>query len=376
MSDQNSDFITLLAKRANLDQEKAEKQLTSLVDTIQSEVKEKGSYEIDKFGTFSLVDNQLTFSPHKQLEIEVNYKYAGMTPIQIRPAYVQKTKEASEETQKEEKKQQSAIDRLSQLASESRKEKPADQKSEPAKPVAKSEEKKPDDSPKQPEPTQKADTVKKSEAPTPPKKEAEKPAPKKEVPKPTQPEKKKTTLSDSKPAEKKAAQEKPEESKKNPLLIPIGIAATVLLAILVFWLIQSGGPQAPETEVAQTETQPAPPVTTEETVTEPTPPPEEVSVPDPVISTQPYGLRGELSETTNYFTIVVMSLRSESSAINEKNSLISEGWRATLHSVITAEGTNNYRVGIGQFESISAAQQAARDLPEPYRSNNFISRVR
>jgi len=37
-------------------------------------------------------------------------------------------------------------------------------------------------------------------------------------------------------------------------------------------------------------------------------------------------------------------------------------------------GSTYYRIGIGQFETIDAAQKAVEELPEPYRSNNFISR--
>jgi len=46
-----------------------------------------------------------------------------------------------------------------------------------------------------------------------------------------------------------------------------------------------------------------------------------------------------------------------------------------LISQAQVEGTTYYRVGIGQFETVSNAQQAIGDIPERYRDNNFIKRI-
>jgi len=89
-----------------------------------------------------------------------------------------------------------------------------------------------------------------------------------------------------------------------------------------------------------------------------------------------YGLRGKVnSSVSNSYMIVVHSLKSRQQAQARKQDLAGEGYRALINEA-TVQGTAYYRVGIGQFASVEAAKEAANKIPEPYRSNNFIKRIK
>lgn len=90
---------------------------------------------------------------------------------------------------------------------------------------------------------------------------------------------------------------------------------------------------------------------------------------------QPFGLRGEFIQTAGGYTIVVHSLQSLRKAENNQQILREAGFRS-LVSKAEVGGTTYYRVGIGQFETISDAQQALKKIPERYQKDNFIKRIR
>ncbi len=91
----------------------------------------------------------------------------------------------------------------------------------------------------------------------------------------------------------------------------------------------------------------------------------------------PYGLMGPEDEVLiGAYSIVVHSLRNERKSEIEKQRLENQGYKATRWSTVLPSGITTYRVGIGQFKSVSDAERAVEELPEPFRSNNFIIRIR
>ena len=76
-------FVDLLVENSGQDREKVEKQLAELINDIKSALAEDEAYEIEGFGIFSKLGNNVMFIPSEGLETEINYKYVGMEPIEI-----------------------------------------------------------------------------------------------------------------------------------------------------------------------------------------------------------------------------------------------------------------------------------------------------
>jgi len=76
-------FVDLLVETSGMDKEKVEKQLKQLLDEVNAAMAEGEAYEIEDFGVFMLLGNKINFVPSKGLETEINYKYAGMQPIDL-----------------------------------------------------------------------------------------------------------------------------------------------------------------------------------------------------------------------------------------------------------------------------------------------------
>lgn len=90
-----------------------------------------------------------------------------------------------------------------------------------------------------------------------------------------------------------------------------------------------------------------------------------------------YGLRGPEDELLiGSYTIVLHSIPDSTRADAEYQMLRQEGYKATLWQAEIEEGQFNWRIGVGHFQTISDALNAITELPEPYRSNNFIIRIR
>lgn len=101
------------------------------------------------------------------------------------------------------------------------------------------------------------------------------------------------------------------------------------------------------------------------------PTPREVTASDDV-----YGLRGSLRDIQgDVFSIIVHSLPSQISANEECDKIVSSGLRCIVRVATRPDGRTTYRVGIGQFPSMGAAQEQAELLDEPFKSRNFVARV-
>ncbi|MEX0844920.1 MAG: HU family DNA-binding protein, partial [Balneolaceae bacterium] len=77
----HSKLVELLTEATGLKKENVEKQLLDLVDEIKAAISDGDAYEVDGFGVFSGIGNNIIFIPADDLATEINYKYAGMEPL-------------------------------------------------------------------------------------------------------------------------------------------------------------------------------------------------------------------------------------------------------------------------------------------------------
>ena len=197
---------------------------------------------------------------------------------------------------------------------------------------------------------------------------------------------KKQTKRDSK---YKVSQDKSEQ--RDPITMVISIGLIIILIVIGFLVIpslfeseDSGTEVVTDPQEEQVESTPDDQVESspEETqsVATPAEPEEdtEVTEEEPVQQEpeQPvYGLMGDLvDEANDGYSVVLHSMQSEVRARSEAADLASEGYRV-LVSPRLVQGSTVWRVSVGQFPTISDAQQAAAELPNPYSTNNFIRRI-
>lgn len=78
-------LLKAIAEKMGEDTETVEKWMNKLLHDITLSLDDQGSYTLEGLGTFRLEGDALYFEPEEKLALEVNYKYAGMKPIQITP---------------------------------------------------------------------------------------------------------------------------------------------------------------------------------------------------------------------------------------------------------------------------------------------------
>lgn len=79
----HSKLVELLAEAAGISTDNVEKQLAELVAEIKQAIADGDAYEVEGFGIFSGIGNNIIFIPSEELSTEINYKYAGMEPIEM-----------------------------------------------------------------------------------------------------------------------------------------------------------------------------------------------------------------------------------------------------------------------------------------------------
>ncbi|MDZ7805969.1 MAG: SPOR domain-containing protein [Gracilimonas sp.] len=79
----HSKLVELLVETSGIDKEKVESQLAELVEEINEAIDEGEAYEVDGFGVFSAIGNNVVFIPADELATEINYKYVGMEAIEM-----------------------------------------------------------------------------------------------------------------------------------------------------------------------------------------------------------------------------------------------------------------------------------------------------
>jgi len=107
------------------------------------------------------------------------------------------------------------------------------------------------------------------------------------------------------------------------------------------------------------------------------PPTANVSSQTGTVNENAYGLRGPEDDLLHgAYTIVLHSIDDRERALLEKSVLESENFKATLWQANVGGGRINWRIGVGQFQTVSNALSAIPDLPEPYREDHFIIKIR
>lgn len=379
----------LLVHKTGLDLTSIDAQLDELINRIRKAADKGKALEIKGFGLFYLTsEGELRFNPSEEFKTEVNFKYAGMDPVELNPARDTGEKSIVEEAIDEIEDDPWGVDEevkpsKANMPEESHDPSDFDFEEEPEGPpkprdfdpfsgllgdVAARMGVDPTDDDNEDDFT--ADPVDEDPYPMPVLETPEIPGKKESV---------------EKSAEK---QEKPSGKKdSNPMnMIIIAIVAIVILVVGFFIAKDLGwiGSSTPVQPVSQQPVQqtPAPPVenpapetvvpeaTEREQVT-----PTEVQQPEPVAQNR-YGLNGTVQPgLESAFTIVLYSFGNEANANATIQRLQGEGYRAILARRSASDGSPLWRVSIGQFETSANAQQAAANLPEPYRSQNFIQRA-
>lgn len=395
-------LISLLEEKTGLEREQVETQLSELINRIQKAAEEDKTFEVEGFGTFSMEEGSLQFEPGDTLETEINNKYAGMKPIELIGAF--KEPESDEEVPEVDMAdvQPGDIDTEDKWAFDSgavEGEKDKEQEAEPIESEPELDDERPETekdtgSEEIEEDQQEAEEVFDTVFGTTSEGSS---APETLETETAEVEAQEDEFGEDNSEEKA---EVPAEDEKEKPSDPIG---TIIVAVVVVLVIGVGGWLTYDfglfgtsnTEISTTSPQPTETVEPtddntqseeqssdqDEEDVEPEQP-SAVSTGEEDVGRQStpqqqdrYGLHGEPNQAiANGYTIVVHSLRNQQQAEQNRQQLQEAGYRALINQA-QVEGATYYRVGIGQFETISDAQQAIGDIPKRYRDNNFIKRI-
>lgn len=433
MTIKDQHIVDLLQEHSDLSRDDIERNLSDLKDRIaHMEVDER--MELPPLGEFIKTGESLRFVPSVELAAEINFKYAGMQPLEIVEANKKRPHSAATG-------QASPIEEHSADAKNSvddHEEITADQPDQPKQPPEEpqkgdaerelDEQQGQDQTKKKAEPAEK--NVQKEESPERDKRAGEPEKEKEEEPSlagkqasPSQREKnnriEKADTQETKEHEKKpsgtqrrrkvfTAQDKSQKESIFSLLNTI--IAIIIIGGIVFLVYKFDNikerRRANMANQEQTKEQPTskseqanPPTDNTGTGNEndatgddndqtsaaktnsngdaskPSDSINNADTPDDVNS--PYGLYGrsdkDLAAKKGY-TIVVHSLKNKAAALN-RYSVLNETYRAFLLPYTLANGDTSWRVGIGRFQSVKAALSAVDSLKEPYQNNNFIKRI-
>ncbi|MEX0773658.1 MAG: SPOR domain-containing protein [Balneolales bacterium] len=395
------EFVTVLAREMKGDSVIIDSQLQEFMESLQSVLKEKGKVSIEGVGEFILTKGHLSFESEETLALEVNFKYAGMEAIEIMPAYAKKLKKDEPDDALDQEKDQL----LTPLQTSGKEDSSAKENSDKSVGPKSSEK---EESKSVPNPSEEIDdddpfnlsgpetkAISKSESDSERKKEPE--AKPKRV--------KKTAERSAENKRKEKEQEGTEgQPRSNAAFFTVAAIAAVLLVALYIYQADdlpfdlpgiadtgvitrqepedSNPPAASNHELRQgdlpkvddEETEPDNTETTDSSATT-----SAITTSTTTVSAEAedtvFGIYGDLAEVNRPFTIVVHSLPYRQ-ASSERDKLRQSGYRATLSSVTKDNGYETWRVGIGQFETIEDATEAIQRLGEPYKSNNFVARIR
>ena len=414
-------FIQLLADKLGLDTEEVSGELNELIEQIQNETAKGNEFTIDKFGTFKVKNGRLSFEVDSTFALEINYKYAGMTPVELKGG---KTATVSDEEMSPPEKPEPEEDIPEKESKKS--EKPSEEV--PEKSESKDEEASEESSKKAP--TEPESDWVPGEAST----ETEKSE--------TGKEKKRDHKSDQERAHiyrspNRLLNEDELPKRRTGLFVVIVLVLAVLFAGY-YLIVQRGGAPAAENMGGVTQgdsvyvqddnTQPAirdtkrgdeddttantgevgmatdstqlasattnsgadsaasatkikksvtantvaasPSVAAKDSVTA-------KNIMNDLTGTSLYGLHGKASnDIGDYYTIVIASLRDQSKARS-----VGKRWGARNYRVVVAPGQVRgqtwYRVGLGQFSTVSDAENAVKKLPNRLHDNkhHFIRRI-
>ena len=79
-------LVELLVEKTGMDSDEIDSQLKQLIDRILDAAERGKALEIKEFGMFYFDENgDLKFDPSDELSTEINFKYAGMEPVELKP---------------------------------------------------------------------------------------------------------------------------------------------------------------------------------------------------------------------------------------------------------------------------------------------------
>lgn len=389
-------LVDLLAEKTGLDKASVEDQLVLFMDQLRSELSKGETFEVTGLGTFNLEGDEIVFQAEEKLSTEVNYKYAGMKPIELIGAY-KETPDIVAGISSDTDPVTESVPGVEEYSEEidtpaaSLKEEKEEILAEPA-----AENEEPLESEKQPDPEQ--------------------PEPAFASQKPVEKEKKPAAAATAKPDSatvasspvKKTTSTKRKKEASDPLgkvlvaaviVIAVGISGWMFYDLGYFGGTADGenGSAVSESRVGETlNTVPgsqensgeqgnktaADSVTNEEKpAMENTSEQEDTNSTSSITSIaeasrqSPYGLRGGASPNVeDGYTIVVHSLRDEARVRRLNEELMQSGYRTVITRANIMD-TTFWRLGLGRFKTIEDAQNASQTLPDPYKSNHFIKRI-
>jgi len=379
-----SQLVELLTEKTGLEKGEVEQQLKELIKRIKDAAGRGKALEIKNFGMFYFdSDKNLRFDPADSFRTEVNFKYAGMEPVEVKPPRDTSSPADEPGKTKEEKPDEEDVFGLEESTpakKEKKEEKKGKKEEEEGKlsPVFELDDGSPSEKPEVDDDPFKDllgdDKIK--------------PAKEKEIKKAgTTPAISVSTQSDKKKQPEKTPPKKSQPSKKkkkDPVMLVMAVVLAFVIVVAGFFIINdmmdSPPPQQPASPDAAglTEQQeiiePAPEPEPADVVEPDTEPEPAVQEPEPVTETV-YGLTGSIvDEANDGFTIVLHSLRNNNNAQAAAENLREQGYR-TIVIERTVDDASVFRVAIGQFPTVREAQEKAAELPEPYRNQNFIQRI-
>lgn len=394
MTAKSKKLVDLLLQKTDLEKDQVEEQVSLLVDKIQSEINKGKEFEISGLGTFSLKDGEIVFEAEDKLATEVNYKYAGMKPIELIGAFKETSEAAVEE--EDEMVESPAVGPDSDVKEYSKE--PVPEAEEVAASNVSDKDEKEEETQKKDVPVEK---IKANEA---------EPGPLEETTESREPIKTKETAKKEE-AKTKAEPTKKEYSSKRKREVKDPIGKILVAAVIVMVLGISGwmfydlgyfgndsgnnGNGVSESRVAQnfevtpddrgnnkdnkavTDSVNSGSETNENNISEQDQQNDTSSITDIAEESRQsvYGLRGGATpRVSDGYTIVVHSLRDEAKVRRLNEELKKEGYR-TVISQASIMDTTFWRLGLGQFKTVEDATEASKKLPDPYRSNHFIKRI-
>lgn len=397
-------LISLLTDKTGQEREQVESQLAELISRIQQAADDGKTFEIAGFGTFGMDDGQLQFTPADTLETEINNKYAGMKPIELIGAFKEPTGEEIPDMDRPQQNDEDKVWAFDEDAVDE--EEPATNPAAEADTESETDEADPERDDEQLKPA----TADGSGTGV-PDVEIDEDTSQKDIVEPVEAEKQGQVAEQSTEESEKQGEEatEPVTADTGESNDPIGrflVAAVLVLAVGIGgWLIydtgllsggsQNGPPVTSSTEGGSNQelaqsglpAQPASDSVDDSASTQSSSSADDENRSEPeqdlqVIKQagqdddqQPFGLHGAINDSVDGYTIVVHSLQQMDKADRRRQNLQQAGFRALVNQA-DVNGTTYYRVGLGQFESVQAAQQAVDKIPEEYRNNNFIKRIK
>lgn len=341
-------LIALLVDKTDRSKKDIEDQLTQLVSRIQETTQSGRQFHIEGFGTFGMDEGVMYFDPSGQLKTEINQKYAGMKPIELMAAFKESGAGVPvEEIENEPKPVVSAHTEAT----------PDDEL-----PVV-------EDEPEEQQPAAEEEIVAEAED---------------QLGEMSESAAKEESLKEKPATKPKFVADTGDDNRMGPMEKTLMVAVILIVLLVGGWLLYDSGVL---NMVGSGESNAIPADTTEQKMNQPALVSSDTSAartdstaqnPGELTSgtaASAYGLKGAVNkQAEDVYTIVIHSFRLRSTVEEIADDLDQQGYRTVLFEG-EPNGSTRWRLGLGQFESETSAQQAVDKLPEKYQENHFITRI-